>query len=95
MSQQTLAVYKVSPDHLYSEVGSEAVILDLESGVYYGLNETGVRIWEWLQEPKAFAELHELMMNEYEVDSQQCESDLKKILAGMTEAGILELSGSI
>jgi len=28
-----------------SDLGGEAVILDLKSGVYYGLNDVGTRIW--------------------------------------------------
>ena len=94
MSQNSSPLYKLSSNHLFSEVGEEAVILELDSGVYYGLNETGVQIWQWLKEPKRFTELYQLLMDEYDVDSQQCEADLKAILQGMTEVGIIQLSDS-
>src|SRR5438874_308601 len=37
---------------LSSELDGEAVILDLTSGVYFGLNGVGARIWELLGEAR-------------------------------------------
>jgi Coenzyme PQQ synthesis protein D (PqqD) len=84
--------YKVSPNHLYSEVGDEAVILDLESGVYYGLNSVGVDIWHWLQQPQTEDKLLDLVLEEYEVTPEQAEQDLQSILKEMLDAGLLDVS---
>ncbi len=35
---------------LCRDLGAEAVVLDLESGIYYGLDEVGLRMWKLLQE---------------------------------------------
>ncbi|MFT7553682.1 MAG: hypothetical protein ACI9BV_004020 [Rhodothermales bacterium] len=36
---------------LFSRSGNEAVLLDIESGSYFGLNEVGTVIWEALSSP--------------------------------------------
>jgi hypothetical protein len=84
--------YKVSPNHLYSEIADEAVILNLESGVYYGLNSVGVDIWQWLQHSQTEEKLLDLILAEYEVTPEQAEQDLQSILKEMLEVGLLEVS---
>jgi len=41
---------------------AEAVILDLKSGVYYGLNDVGTRIWHLIQEPKTLNEIQDAIL---------------------------------
>jgi hypothetical protein len=84
--------YKVSTNHLYSEIADEAVILNLESGVYYGLNSVGVDIWQWLQHSQTEEKLLDLILAEYEVTPEQAEQDLQSILKEMLEVGLLEVS---
>ncbi|MEO0013947.1 MAG: hypothetical protein RLZZ535_2336 [Cyanobacteriota bacterium] len=82
--------YKVSPNHLYSEVADEAVILDLDSGVYYGLNSVGVDIWQWLQQPQTADKLLDLVLEEYEVTQEQAEQDIQSILKEMLDKGLIQ-----
>lgn len=83
--------YKVSPNHLYSEIADEAVILNLESGVYYGLNSVGVDLWQWLQQPQTEEKLLDLVLEAYEVTPEQAKQDLQSILQEMQEVGLLEV----
>lgn len=92
MPPEDLVTYKVSSEQLHSEVGSEGVILDLKSGVYYGLNETGNQIWQWLQQPKSEAEILALVLQEYDVTPEQGASDVKDLLAQLSQAGIIEIA---
>lgn len=39
------SLFKATQEQLSSEIGGEAVILNLSFGIYYGLNETGTMIW--------------------------------------------------
>lgn len=86
-----LTVYQASSAHLYSEIGSESVILDLQSGTYYGLNETGNQIWQWLQKPKTFSELSKLILDEYDVPIEEAIGDLQNLLQEMVGAGLIEI----
>lgn len=86
-----LTTYQASSAHLYSEIGSEAVILDLQSGTYYGLNETGNQIWHWLQKPKTFSELSKLVLDEYDVPLEEALRDIQSLLQEMVNTGLIEI----
>ena len=44
-----MARFRPHGDVISRMLDGEAVILDLNSGEYFGLNETGARIWELLE----------------------------------------------
>ena len=83
--------YKVSANHLYSEVAEEAVILDINSGIYYGLNEVGVDIWQWLQQPRTESDLLKLVLSEYEVSSEQARADIQSVLKEMLDNSLITI----
>lgn len=75
-----------------SELPGEAIILNLDSGVYFGLDEVGARIWALLsQKPQHFSDLHRCLLEEYEVDSDTCEQDLTELLLAMKSASLIEV----
>lgn len=82
--------YLASSEHLYSEIASEAVILDLKSGVYFGLNDTGNQVWHWLQTPKTSSELLKLLLDEYDVTLEEATADLQNLLLEMVNNGLVK-----
>lgn len=86
-----MAVYKASTKYLYSEIDSEAVILDVNSGTYFGLNEVSNRIWQLLQTPVSQASLIEQILAEYDVSQEQVEQDVLALLQEMSHAGLVEV----
>ena len=85
------SVIRASKQPLSSEIAEETIILDMKSGTYFGLNETGTQIWKWLQEPKTIKDVQSLIMEEYEVEEEQCDRDLQAILQEMLAAGLIEV----
>jgi len=77
-----------------SQVGDEQVILDLEGGVYYGLNDVGARIWELVQEPVRVEEIVAEIRKEYDVTEEQCAADVKELLAELEEYGLVRISAN-
>jgi len=41
---------RVGKDVMFRELDGEAVLLNLESGKYYGLDPVGSRIWQFVQQ---------------------------------------------
>jgi hypothetical protein len=74
-----------------ADLGEEAVILGLSSGVYFGLNEVGLRIWNLLKEPRSVRDILDILMNEYEVENNQCEQDLRSLLQDLQDNGLIEI----
>ena len=82
----------VAADHQTSaEVDGESVILDLEEGVYYGLNPVGARIWSEIQEPTAVEEITAAITAEYDVDSEQCREDVISLLQDLHENDLIKI----
>lgn len=77
------------PEQVSSELGKEVVILHLKNGVYYGLDEVGVVIWRKLQTGSSVADIVSSITAEFEVDAEQCENDVLKVLSEMLEAQLV------
>jgi hypothetical protein len=83
----------VSPkrDLLCSELEGEAVILDLSSGVYFGLNVVGARIWELLQAGRDLRSVRDALVAEFDVTPDRCEADLLDIVGRMAADGLVSV----
>lgn len=82
----------VSKDQVSCDLSGEAAILNLRNGVYYGLNPVGARIWNLLQEPVTFAEIRDALLREYDVEGPALESDMRELLAQLTDQGLIEIT---
>ncbi len=80
------------PSQPSCELSGEAVILNLESGIYYGLNEVGARIWELLKEPKDLDSIRDVLLEEYEIDAETLQGDIVAIIDALREAGLVRVS---
>ena len=72
-------------------LSDEVVILNSKSGVYYGLNAGGVRVWELLQEPHDANQVKVALLNEYDVEPQRCEEEVLALLQHMADVGLIEV----
>jgi hypothetical protein len=79
----------IPPQVMSRLVGEETVILDLESGIYFGLDGVGKRIWESLSDGKTLAETVAVIASEYDVDEARARSDLIKFATELLERGLL------
>jgi hypothetical protein len=68
------------------------MILNLNDGVYYGLDDVGARIWELLQERRAVVDIRDALLAEFDVDQERCEKDLLRLLGELIEARLVEVA---
>ena len=73
-------------------VGDETVLLDLASGLYFGLDGVGKLAWESVSSGKSLAETAEIIATEYDVAESQAQSDLLEFTSDLVERGLLEAS---
>ncbi len=73
------------------ELQDEAIILDLKSGVYFGLDSLGARLWELIQEPILVRQVCDMILDEYDVEPEQCERDLCLFFQEMAVNGLVEI----
>jgi len=68
---------KIGPDVVFRDLDGEAVILNLETGIYFGLNEAGTRMWNLIvEEQGSLRKVFERMLQEYDVPPDALERDL-------------------
>ena len=86
------SVVVVSNNLTASNLGTETIVLNLDSGGYYGLNDVGVTVWNLIQKPKMVEEIRDVILAEYEVEYEQCDRDLRKLIAELSAIGLVEVS---
>ncbi len=84
--------FVAAPDQVFSELGGEAVIMHLQSGTYFGLNEVGAFLWQQLQEPKSVAALCEALQAEYDVSREVCQPDIEALLQQFQDSQLIEVA---
>ena len=84
------SIVVVVPDHVFADLGGEAVVLGVEKGMYYGLDGVGTRIWDLIKEPQAVSSIRDTILDEYEVDRETCERDLLEFLGQLADEGLIE-----
>ena len=91
MSRSPQSVVSVTKDQVSCNLGDEAAILNTKHGIYYGLDPIGAEVWKLLQTPCKVADIHQLLLREYEVEPQRCERDLLALLEELLGAGLIEV----
>lgn len=81
----------LSSNQVSCDLAGEVAILNLENGVYYGLDAVGARIWTLLQEPVTFAQIREAMLLEFDVDADVLETDLRQLLSDLVTQGLIDI----
>lgn len=75
-------------DHVSSDLAEEEIILDLEEGAYYGLNEVRADIWALASSPRRVDEICAASTNEYEVAPDVLGRDVVDLLSDTHEHGL-------
>ena len=85
------SIVVTAKEQLWCDLAGEAAILNLQNGVYYGLDPVGARIWNLIQTPKTVTEVRDTLLQEYDVDPDLCERDLLALLQSLAAEGLIEV----
>lgn len=81
-----------NPDVASQRLGDELILLHLRDGVYYGLDAVGARMWELITELGAFEQICAAILQEYDVPSEQAETDLASLIAELQNLRLVDVS---
>ena len=76
---------------LEAEVDGELVGLQVDSGTCYGFNGTATRIWSLIEQPRRLSDIRNALLEEYDVDAETCEEELRAVLAELERDGLVSL----
>jgi hypothetical protein len=80
------------PEHVvHRAFGDQTVLLNLQTGQYHGLNNTGRRMFELIEKQRSLDGIATELAAEYGVSEAEIASDLVDLCAALSERGLLEL----
>lgn len=85
------SLVKRSPNHVATDMAGETVVLDMKSGMYYGMDGVAGVIWNLLEQPRTLSDLQAAVVAEYDVDAENCERDVVAFVESLRSAGLVEV----
>ena len=85
--------YKIKiPDHVLTRVvDGELIILDLNRGVYCGLDEIGALFWTEMSDGRSLEDAINLLLETYDVSRATLETDLHNLLEDLKSKNLVEI----
>lgn len=80
------------PEVLSRVLDGEAVLLQLDTGMYFGMNEVASKVWERIVEGATVREIVAGITAEFEVDEATIERDLGEFVAALVEKRLCSIS---
>ena len=75
-----------------TDLDGEKVMMNLDKGEYFMMNEVGSRIWEIISEPINVKEIINTLRNEYEVDEETCKDTVIEFLGRLDNADLISIN---
>jgi hypothetical protein len=84
-----MTLLRPAPNVRWRRVGDEVILLNLDSMLYYQLDEVGAFIWERLEAGEPPDQIADAVVANFEVDAATARRDLDPLLESLMEAGML------
>jgi len=88
----TDAVISHGEDQVFTIVEGEAVLMRIENGMYYKLDDIGTRIWSLIETPISLGALCDQLVNEYNVERDACEKDVIFMLERLLKQELIRVA---
>ena len=85
------SIVVATSEQVSRSLGDESAILNLKNSVYYGMDPVGSRVWNLLAQRRSVGDLLNILVGEYDVESERCERDLFLLLEKMRSEGLIEV----
>lgn len=84
------AVLRRSNDHVSAPLDEWLVMMDIDAGKYYLLDDVAAYLWTRLEEPTPVSELVSGLCAQYAVAPDRCEADILPFLTQLHEKGLVQ-----
>jgi hypothetical protein len=82
---------RISDDVIFNDLQGEVVLLNLKTGVYFGLDPVGSRAWQLMQDHGRLGPVRDAMLQEYAVSAARLREDLLDLVTRLVESGLVEV----
>lgn len=85
-------VVTVKPEVVVKELSGESVVLDLASGMYFGLDETSTRLWQLIRAHGSLQRVFDAMLDEFDVEPDRLRADLAAFVGELSRRNLVTTS---
>lgn len=83
---------KIADNFIETELDGELVLLNLQSGRFHALKDTGLAIWRLLDGKNDVSAIRQSMAERYNIDEAACRDKVSAFLQTLTAAGFVEIA---
>lgn len=77
---------------LFKDMAGEAVLLNLNTETYYGLDELGTRMWQVATTSETLQHAFDILLDDYEVEPDVLRADLTRLINELVSEALLEIT---
>jgi len=78
-----------NPDLIGADMDGEMVMMSIDKGAYYGINNIGSHIWNLLENEMTVLAIIDSVCDTYEVEAKQAHKDIMEFLINLLEHGLV------
>ena len=84
----------VPADVLINEIAGESVLLNLDGGRYFGLDDVGTDMWKALTTSSSIEQALAQLTTLYDADASALKTDLENLVGRLAEHGLVKIDDS-
>lgn len=77
---------------VFAELDAEAILLNTDTGIYFGLDGVAARVWTLLDQGLTDDQIHAQLLGEYAVDADELHADLARLIEQLEAHGLVTQS---
>ena len=82
---------RINDDAVFRELDGESIVLNLQTGTYFGLDEVGTRVWQLIEQYGALHAVRDALVAEFEVEPETAGRDLAQLVSDLADRGLVDL----
>ena len=85
-----MKLYKLNPRYSWKKLAAGCIILEVEQGTYFTMNETAAVIWDGIVGGKDEGAIAESLADDYAISLKQAQADVSETIGMLVREGVLE-----
>jgi len=83
------AIIHKREDIVTAQLDGKAVMMSVENGKYYGMDEIATAIWENIEKPISVIQLVRILTEEFDVSEEQCQTNVIAFLTKLHDENLI------
>lgn len=85
------SIIEKNKDIEVTDFNNEKVMMDLDQGKYFALNDVGSRIWELTKENTTVQDIIDELLKEYDIDEETCKTEVINYIKDLVSNGVVKV----